>query len=464
MSTDIYGVRVVSVSPQELQVRFQVFVVYYDTEVRTYSPVSDDLGFFFHLLWEGASGYCGTHRDGPLSKLVNVHTLGNHAWVDANARRFISGVEHVATRNHPPTDEQWGRLSDFYYERGGAWKDEDLLVQSTYDVRVTDRRWLEPLRVGDAWGTTAFPLNADTWTAGDAPHIPDLERPAVTLRPFTTATGDLKYDHLAQVAFSDDGSYLATASDQGRVWVYDTTDWTEVVHTSAGDVWDAPVTMWVPGEHVLTVKSSGEPGDSGIRPQWAFDVDARREVEIPFQEGHLRSRDGAYRIGPNETGDGSYDLLPTERSPHRHMSHAGHWDPVQCADFAGDGSRLFLAAEENIYVVDPATGEVVDRVADASDRLYSLASNPDGGYVAVGSASRKLGYLSLGKTPPHEICVWRMADKKIVLGRHLKTYVNGLAWSPDGRWLAAALEPTAMGSFNRGRTELVIFPMGPADE
>ncbi|GAA4633013.1 hypothetical protein GCM10023196_068860 [Actinoallomurus vinaceus] len=463
MSTDMYGVRVLSVDAERLQATFEVFVVYYDTGSRTYLPAPDDVGFFFHLLWEAASGHRGSDRYGPLSELVDLDTVLDFGWVDANARRFVSRAERVATRNHPPTAAQWERLHDFYYERAGGWKDEDLLVQFEYDVQVTDRRWLEPLRAGDAWGTAFFRLNADTWTAEDAPHIPDLAEPAVTVQPFATATGDLKYDHLTQLEFSDDGKYLAACSDKGRVWVYDTAGWTEVVHTSAGADWLVPMTMWVPGEHILTVKTYSRIDDPEDLPQWAFDVDTRTEVEAPFQHGHIRSRDGAYRISPNDAGEGGYDLHATEFSPNRRISHAGRWDPIQCKDFAPDGSRLFLGAQENLYVVDPATGEVVDEVMKASERLFRIASNPDGAYLAVGSASRKLSYQDFSDGRPHELCVWRMADKKIIKGRQLTTYVNDLAWSPDGRWLAAAVEPVDEGSFSRGRTGLVVFGMGPAD-
>ncbi|MFK4268346.1 WD40 repeat domain-containing protein [Streptomyces milbemycinicus] len=464
MSTDMYGVRVLSVDRERLRARFQVFVVYYDTQGRTHAAIPDDPTFFFFLLWEGASGRSGTPGTGPLRQLVDTRTALDFAWVDAHARRFVSAVERIATRNHPPTARQWERLHDFYYERDGAWQDEDLLVQCEYEVTVTDRRWLEPLREGAAWGTAAFPLIADIWTAVDAPHIPDLAGPAVTLRPFDSATGDLAFDHLLQVEFSDDGKYLAVCSDQNRVWVYDTADWSEVLHTSAGDEWIVPVLMWVPGEHILTVKTYPQPEDAEVEPQWAFDVDARAETEVPFQGGKTRSRDGAYRLHPNDARDGGYDLLATERSPRRRVAHADSWDPIQCESFSGDGSRLFLGAQENLYVVDPATGEVVDKVMDASERLFQLESSPDGSYLVVNCSSRKLSYLHEGQEGLQELCVWRMADKEIVMGRQLTTWVEGLSWSPDGRWLAALLEPRGEDDFHNGRTELALFAMGPSDD
>lgn len=122
-----------------------------------------------------------------------------------------------------------------------------------------------------------------------------------------------------------------------------------------------PLPMWVPGEHVLTVKSYSEPGEPEPLPQWALDVGARREVEAPFQPGHLRSHDGTYRIAPNGGDEGGYDLL------------------------------------------------------------------------------------------------------QIIVGHQLTTYVHALAWPPDGRWLAATLQPLAEDGSNQGDEELAVFRMGPAD-
>ncbi|MEU8876228.1 hypothetical protein AB0D24_34835 [Streptomyces javensis] len=64
-----------------------------------------------------------------------------------------------------------------------------------------------------------------------------------------------------------------------------------------------------------------------------------------------------------------------------------------------------LGAQQNLYVVDSATGEVIDKVDDASERLFTLASNEDGSYLAVGSFSRKLSYLDFRERRPHELCV-----------------------------------------------------------
>ncbi|MFF2845687.1 WD40 repeat domain-containing protein [Streptomyces sp. NPDC058001] len=466
MSTDMYGVRVLHVDPDQLRVVLQVFVVYYDTGSRTHIPLpGEEPGVFLHFLHQSASGYpSGDKRNGPLGKALSVDDILNYEWVDTHARRFISDVRCVETLNDPPTEEQWEELHDFYYERGGTWQDEELLIQGEYEIRVTDRKWLQHLSEGQSWATASFPMNGDSWTAEDAPYLPDLAQPALTLRPFETTSGSVKFDSVEGMEFSDDGRYLAVCSDQARVWVYDTADWSQTVHTRAGD-WVVPVLMWVPGEHVLVVKDYSIGGEPEEERQWAYDVDQGREVERPFQFGHRRSADGAYRISPNGTREGGFDLHGDEREPSRRLSHSGgSWDPIQCHAFSGDSSRLFLGAQQNLYVVDPAKGEVVDKVMDASERLFEMASNPDGSYLAVCSFSRKLDYLDFGKDRPHELCVWRMADKKIILGHQFRTYIGQLAWSPgDGRWLAAVVEPMGEGQFHQGSAEIAVFRMGPGE-
>jgi hypothetical protein len=165
------------------------------------------------LLWEGANGHHGRPERGPLRDLVTLEQRGDGEWVDANTRRFVASVVRLSSRNHPANPSDWDRLHDFYYEHGGHWKDEDLLVQFDYAVRVTDAHWTDPFRAGDAWGTASFTCNADTWTAADAPHLPDLARPAVMLKPFPAGTSD--HDYVDDMKFSDDGRYLAAVSSWG---------------------------------------------------------------------------------------------------------------------------------------------------------------------------------------------------------------------------------------------------------
>lgn len=164
MSTDLYGVRVLALAPQQQRVRFRVFVVSYDVDHQERHPLPDDPSFFFRVLWEAGGSW--QRRYGPLHDLVTQEQSLDEGWVDAHTRHFVADAVRVASRNHPPSADDYQHLADFSHEHDGRWEDEDQLVQADYDVHVTDARWLAPLRVGQSWGTTAYATTADR-TPGD---------------------------------------------------------------------------------------------------------------------------------------------------------------------------------------------------------------------------------------------------------------------------------------------------------
>ncbi|MFJ2203286.1 tetratricopeptide repeat protein [Streptomyces violaceusniger] len=163
MSTDLFGVRVLDLDHERRRVRFRVFVVYYEPSWGTGELLPDDPSFFFRVLWEAAENFT-PHRYGPLTDVVTLDEFLDEGWVESNTHRFVAGVERVAVRNHPVSDEDFERLATFYYEREGGWPNEEQLAQGDYDVHVTDARWLESLRVGQSWGTTNY--------AGDSDDLP----------------------------------------------------------------------------------------------------------------------------------------------------------------------------------------------------------------------------------------------------------------------------------------------------
>ncbi|KAB2339803.1 pentapeptide repeat-containing protein [Actinomadura rudentiformis] len=411
MSTDIFGARVISVDPSRRELELRVFTVYYEVAIKTYlAPPERDLGFFFGLLWETA------RWDGPLGKVVTVDDIDDE-WCAANARWFVERVERVAVRNDPP---DWEGIYDFYYERDGRWRDEDKLVQADYVVRVTDQRWMQHLKPGDAWGTTWYPVKADHLLSGEAPHIPDLRNAAATLTPFGT-------EALEQLAFSDDGRYLAGCTDEGGLVVYETAGWTEHSRVSVEDGAFMPRLMWVPGRHVVTYRGT-DPSDS---PQQAYDVDARALVDVPAEDGVARSRSGRYRVEYGHA-DG-LDFVAGNADP-RHVGVTSEELSVECVDFTRDESRLYAAGmTRDVYALDPSTGQVLDVFENVAARVWSLAVSPDGAYLAVGGPPPDSNHED------HEIRIIRVRDHQVATRHTLGTFVTQLAWSPVDDCLVATV-------------------------
>ncbi|GAA3659742.1 hypothetical protein GCM10022224_023940 [Nonomuraea antimicrobica] len=442
MSTDLYGVRVLALEPERRRVTFKVFVVYYDTHAKTCPPLPDEPGFFLHVLWQQG------RWEHPLGEAITVDQIRNEEWVNIHSRWFIENIERTSTANYPPQDEDFERLYDFSYERPGGWKDEELLVQADYDVQVTDPRWLEQLSVGDAWGTAAYPMAADDVRCEEAAYVPDL-RDAVTLMPFEGRSEEAGTP--GGLAFSDDGRYLAVASDEDGLVIYNTDDWAEHADVDGVRTGLFPQLTWVPGEHVVAL--TGFRGDG----QWAYDVAARASVDVPRQPGKARSRTGRYRV---DYGEGYWlDAFVSDSGRAEDVVPVGADDPeftVESAAFTADESRLFVAGmDSNIHVLDSSTVSIVDTIADVGERVIGLAVSPDGAFVAATVDTNRYYEPS-----EHELCVWRIADHKIVTRRRGGIYGGPLAWSPDGRWLAANVTT----GFDGCGGETRIFPIGlPAD-
>ncbi|OPF73383.1 hypothetical protein VT50_0228635 [Streptomyces antioxidans] len=159
MSTDLFGVRVLDLDHEQRRVCFRVFVVYYEPSWGTGELLPDDPTFFFRVLWEAAENST-PRRDGSLADVVTLDEFLDEEWVESNTHRFVAGIERVAARNHPVSDEAFERLPMFSHERDGGWQDEERLAQGDYLVQVTDARWMESLRVGQSWGTTSYAANS----------------------------------------------------------------------------------------------------------------------------------------------------------------------------------------------------------------------------------------------------------------------------------------------------------------
>ncbi|RSN62252.1 hypothetical protein [Actinomadura sp. WAC 06369] len=428
MSTDLYGARILDVVPGEARVRFRVFVVYYDVACKDHAPLpGDDAGFFFRLLWEAA-------HDRPILRwdalqAVPLDDFLEPEWVDANAHRYVRRVDRVAVRNHPVADDYWDGLHDFYYERDGGWSNEDGLVQADYDVRVADAAWLEPLEPGHSWGTTVYVSHADDVPDPEAPALVDLRAASRVLDPFPGADTDAATP--SDLVFSDDGTYLAVTSQDCELVVYRTADWTEHARLPHDGhlPWGQDV-QWVPGTHLLTMRVIER---SSAPPTRAYDVDAGALVDIPEQPGEARSRTGRYRVDYEGGRSGAVRFAADGDTPERLMPVPGR--SAGGASFTADETRMFVYGSAGLLVLDPSDGRHLATLTGVGAGVV----RPDGSCLA--------GMTGGADGGPQHIGLWSAEDGRPLMRCRPKGHhgVSTLAWSPDGRVLAAALVQSRHG-------------------
>ncbi|MER5908669.1 NB-ARC domain-containing protein [Streptomyces mirabilis] len=221
------------------------------------------------------------------------------------------------------------------------------------------------------------------WPTGtlltDAPALidrwppPDLPDP-VLLRTLTGHTRGV-----TAVAFSPDGDWLATTSD------------------------DATVRIWDPATGITLRTLTGHFGPvaaAAVSPDGAWLATA--------------SFDGIVRISIPTTGEVARTLT-------------GNAGGVNAVAFSPDGGKLATASFDGIVQLwDPANGEVVRTLAGHSGPVAAVAFSPDGGKLATASFDDR-------------VWIWDPAtgSQLRTLICHAGS-VAAVAFSPDGAWLATA--------------------------
>lgn len=392
VSTDLYGIRVLDLDRERGRLRLRVFVVYYDTGYASHQPIPSDRSFFVRVLCD---------KD-ALGDDISPDERFDEAYVDANAFRFVERFVELERRNEPVVD--WSTFSDFYYEREGGWVDEDRLVQADYDVFVTEPRYLEPFRVGDSWGTTAYETRADGLSLADYPALPDFTD-VRSFRPFPDAPGE--ESTATKLLFSADGERLLVGDGEGGFGVFRVADGERLLHVRNAGGWqlnpgwtaDGRIAGW-DGQAWQAWTLDGQ-GPTRLEQCFgvAGDSSGQRFVTWPVEEV-LRITDVEGRT-----------LYECEGVP----------DLVICAGWDATLSICALGVEGSpVRIVELGSG--TSRELSAPHHR-GLALSPDAAYLAIAS-SRSVEIVRASKGEP--------------LRRHAFAagYGTGVAWSPDGTLLA----------------------------
>lgn len=101
------------------------------------------------------------------------------------------------------------------------------------------------------------------------------------------------------------------------------------------------------------------------------------------------------------------------------------WGP----SFSGDGSLVAAAwpDEGHVRIMDPSTGRVVQVIENVEGGPHDTALSPDGDHIAVAPFDLLEGF------------VFDVASGDLLFDLKDHVYpINGISWSPDGRWIATA--------------------------
>src|SRR5262249_35332801 len=108
---------------------------------------------------------------------------------------------------------------------------------------------------------------------------------------------------------------------------------------------------------------------------------------------------------------------------------AGHNSDVSAVAYSPGGDIVATGSsiDGSVCLWDPATGKERGRLPPLDQRLVALAFTPDGRAVASGHADGLIGARAVA------------TGKRIRPSRHdVKTWVDTIAFSPDGKTLASA--------------------------
>ena len=223
------------------------------------------------------------------------------------------------------------------------------------------------------------------------------------------------------LAWSADGSRVATADAAGRVRIWDPATGS-VLREIAAHEGDGVGVLFTDGGRRLV--STGNDGglriwraDDGTRIAELEDVDDGRGVALSL------SPDGATLAAGSSTGE--VKLWDLASGTVRHVL-SGHEDEVWRALWTPDGESLVtVAADGEVVVWDAAAGAEVRRWSAHEGAIHGAALSPDGARLATASVDRavRLWELATGR---------RLGELRGHTGR-----VWDVAWSPDGHTLAS---------------------------
>ncbi|MFD3427464.1 WD40 repeat domain-containing serine/threonine protein kinase [Nocardia fluminea] len=264
----------------------------------------------------------------------------------------------------------------------------------------------------------AAPVSAAAWAG-----ISLIPRRSSTLEPVTVLTAHT--DYVLEVAFSPDGTQLATAGADNVVRI-----WDALTHQQFGQ----PLTghgYWV---NSVVFSPDGTQIATGSRDSTARIWDARTHQQIgQTLTGHPNSV-FSVTFSPDGTqiaGGGAEPMVRIwDARTHQQIGQTPTGQPecVFSLAFSPDGTQIAtggLDDDDTAQIWDARTHQLIGQLKGHTDSVFSVAFSPDGTRIATGSTD-------------NTVRIWdgRTHDQKLTTLTGHTDWVVSVAFSPDCRQLA----------------------------